>query len=100
MAFTVFCCSERREFMRSSGIRVRRDAEEWREILRQWKGSGLSRVAFCRREGLAPTTLDKWQRKLRSNPEPGFVELTPSRGRGEWAVEVELPGGVVLRVRG
>ena len=86
--------------MRSSGLRVRRDADEWREILRRWRGSGLSRAAFCRQEGVARTSLDTWQRKLRSNPEPGFVEFTRTSGGGEWAVEVELPGGVVLRVRG
>jgi hypothetical protein len=81
--------------------RVRRDVAEWREVLERFERSGLSRQAFCRREGIARTSLENWQRKLRSGAVPGFVELTSPQGKPEgWAVEVELPNGVVLRVRG
>ena len=40
--------------------RVRRSSEKWKEILERQRQSGLSRVRFCRREGIARTTFEKW----------------------------------------
>jgi hypothetical protein len=71
--------------------------EEWRSILEAQDRSGLSRLAFCRREGIPPTTFDKWKRRLRS--EAAFVDLTPDPASGPWELEVTLPAGVVLRFR-
>ena len=81
--------------------RVRRSPEEWKEIIDRQRGSGLSRLRFCRREGIARTTFEKWTKKLRRNPDGGFVELTAKPSSLEtWSVELELPGGTVLRLRG
>jgi hypothetical protein len=55
---------------------------------------------------MARTTLEKWSRKLSSSGVPArFVELVPPRlsptlAEGAWAVELELPSGAVLRIRG
>jgi hypothetical protein len=75
----------------------RRSVEEWRSILEAQERSGHSRLAFCRREGIPPTTFDKWKRRIRS--EAAFVELTPVPEAGSWELEVTLPAGVVLRFR-
>jgi hypothetical protein len=79
----------------------RKSVEEWRSILGRYEGGGLARQAFCRREGLAPTTFDKWRRKIRSlNVRPEFVDLTPAAGSSVWELEVTLPNGATLRFRG
>jgi transposase-like protein len=75
----------------------RRSVEEWQSILEAQERSGLSRLAFCRREGIPPTTFDKWKRRLRSVG--AFLELTPRMESGPWELEVTLPAGVVLRFR-
>ncbi len=80
---------------------VRRSEAEWKKLVEGFERSGLSRSAYCRRERIATTSLEKWQGKVGSSGVPGFVEVVPSRETREgWAVEVELPNGVVLRVRG
>jgi hypothetical protein len=58
---------------------------------------------FCEQEGLTVSTFALWYRRYRRpEPRPGqFVEVKPlSAIVGPWAVEVELPNGVRLRVRG
>lgn len=82
--------------------RGRLTAEEWREVLDRQRESGLGVSAFCRREGLVPTTFHKWKaRMVRGEGEGRFVELKRSEGGGSaWSMELELPHGVVLRIRG
>jgi len=83
------------------GPRVRRSPEEWREIIEQQQRSGLSRARFCRRERIARTTFEKWEQKLRPTGDAGFVELTSTASGSEsWSLELELPGGAILRFRG
>lgn len=33
----------------------------WTKHINDWQASGLSRNAYCRREGLKPTTFDYWR---------------------------------------
>jgi hypothetical protein len=33
----------------------------WTKRIKEWQASGLSRNAFCEREGLKPTTFDYWR---------------------------------------
>jgi hypothetical protein len=92
---------ERRSRMSRSRGGVRRSEAEWKRVVEGFERSGLSRLAYCRREGIARGSLERWRAKVGSSGVPGFVELATSRGKPEgWAVEVELPSGVVLRVRG
>ena len=54
-------------------------------------------------EGLVARTFAKWERRLRrkEGTKGQFVELSsPPKVSGPWAVEVEFPNGVRLRVRG
>ena len=90
----------------------RRTASEWREILDRFHQSGMSVRAFCSRESLGMASFQRWQKKLNGSsggssdgrPEgrgQEFVEVNSSDGLpGFWSVEVELPDGRVLRMRG
>jgi hypothetical protein len=80
-----------------------RSAAQWSEIIARYRQSGLGSRDFCAAEGLVPRTFAKWERRLRRKEERKgqFVEVaTPQLGSGPWAVEVEFPNGVRLRVRG
>jgi hypothetical protein len=81
---------------------VRRSPAEWQAVISKHERSGLSRLAFCRREGIPPTSFDKWKRRLWARrPAAEFVDVTsPTIGPTGWEVEVTLPNGVVLRIRG
>jgi hypothetical protein len=88
--------------MQSNG-QVQRSAAQWSEIIARYRQSGLGSRQFCEEEGLVLRTFEKWQRRLRrSETRKGkFLEVpAPVSARGLWAVEVEFPHGVRLRVRG
>ena len=80
-----------------------RSAAQWSEIIARYRQSGLGSRDFCAAEGLVPRTFEKWERRLRrkETQKGQFVEI-PSvpKVSGPWAVEVEFPNGVWLRVRG
>ena len=77
-------------------------------VLRELDGSGLSVAEFCRRRGLAYSTVMAWRSTQRSErlggPGPAFIEvetsgLTCTAAPGPaLCAELALPGGVVLRV--
>ena len=82
---------------------VQRSAVEWSGIIARYRQSGLGMQAFCEQEGLTPRTFEEWYRRVRrSETNKGrFVEVKAERpSAGPWAVEIELPNGVRLRVRG
>lgn len=91
----------------TSNGKVRRSEMEWREIFARWEQSGLSRSAFCRGEGIAKASFDKWRHRLPALPDPAanaFVELSVPRDDSAQSVahsngvfEMIFPGGVVLR---
>lgn len=87
--------------------RQRRTEAEWAEILGRFKASGLGRREFCRREGLALSTFQRWgDRAGRPSGGSAFVELVPSVTptlairKSEWELELSLPNGLCLRLRG
>ena len=49
-------------------MRKRRSADEWRQLIEQQAGSGLSGLAFCQQHGLLAKTFYR-QRKLLSSRE-------------------------------
>lgn len=90
---------------RRSGRRVRRNEQQWAEILGRFEKSGLSSREFCRREGLAVSSLQRWRRRIGPAVQAEFVELVPapspaSSSETGWALELSLPNGVCLRLRG
>jgi hypothetical protein len=87
----------------SSNGAVQRSATPWSEIIARYRQSGLGRRQFCEAEGLVPRTFAKWERRLRrqEGTKGQFVAVPALHGvSGPWAVEVEFPNGVRLRVRG
>jgi hypothetical protein len=82
---------------------VQRSAVEWSSLITQYRQSGLGMKAFCEQEGLTLRTFENWYRRVRRS-ETGkgqFVEVPiPSVTASPWAVEIEFPTGVRLRVRG
>jgi len=84
--------------------RKRRTEKQWAEIVRRFESSGQDPNEFCRREGLALSSLQRWQRRLGSTSPSKFVELAPAAGVAEsesnWSLEVTLPNGVGLQFRG
>lgn len=94
--------------------RIRRSVQEWRKILARCERGGQSQREFCKREGLALSTFQWWRRKLgavrreHEHPERAwFVELSDEGADTEgfvpearvWELELELGGGMVLRLR-
>ena len=84
----------------------RRSADQQRALLQRFELSRLSAQDFCRQEGLSLSSLRRWQhRRAVDASTPGFVELqaptaSTSSDDGPWTIELDLPGGVCLRLRG
>lgn len=88
--------------MNSNG-HVQRSAVEWSSIITRYRQSGMGTKQFCVQEGLTLRRFEEWYRRIRrSETSKGqFVEVkSPVGTAGPWAVEVEFPNGVRLRVRG
>ena len=77
---------------------------ERRELIRKYRGSGMTQAAFCRANGLTTVTLSKWLRardgKGHGRSAAGFaeVEIAPPEVC-DLAVEVVRPDGRVFRFR-
>ena len=78
----------------------------WRNRVLAFERSGLTRSAWCAREGVSTSTLDYWRRRGGAAAEKSAQALIPivvadvcaadSVGRGG-ALEIDLGGGVRLR---
>ena len=83
---------------------VRRNAQQWIEILRRFESSGLGSVQFCQSNGLPLSSLQRWRSRLGSVGPAKFVELVPAApedaAAASWSLEVSLPGGAALRFQG
>jgi len=81
----------------------RRSAAEWRGIIERYRQSGMGINEFCAEEGIRVGTFELWYRRTRSaeHGKGQLIALSPlTPAAGPWAVEVELPSGVRLRLRG
>jgi len=85
----------------------RASANQRRQMVEQFRRSGLSRRAFSRQRGIPISTLNWWLRKIKptSNlPIPiEFSEvmvIPPStKENGAWAMELVAPSGLTIRCR-
>ena len=96
--------------------RVRRTKSEWRALVKKFEASDESEAAFCRRAKLSRKSFREWRKRLAgvdaaprrvlatrkpTAPRAGFVELTApmtaATPRSGAELELELPGGVLLR---
>lgn len=83
--------------------KVWRSEAEWRTLCERFTQSGLGVAAFCAREQLAVSSFQHWYRRCQQRASgPGqFIALAAvPPARGDWEVELELPNGARLRLRG
>jgi hypothetical protein len=88
-----------------SNGKVRRTASEWREIFGRFEKSNLSPREFCHRESLSVESFRRWREKLAAKPvkagADSFVEVASEEAfPAFWSLEIELPDGRMVRVRG
>ena len=85
-----------------------RTAVERRQVVAGHEASGQTVEDYCTQAGVSTSSFYRWRAESpRSSviearaDTPRFVQLTASAPRAEsvWDVEVELGGGVVLRLR-
>ena len=96
--------------MKTSGVngssrRRRRTANKWEKLVSRFEQGVQTRRDFCLSQGVSLSTFDLWRRKLRGKTarpdESMFVEVSQAEPTEvtSWDVELELGGGVILRVR-
>lgn len=88
---------------RQRSRRIRRSREEWRAIVEKFETSGLSTREFCRREGVGAESLRRWRNRLAASAAANFIDVLPASvvaGHSGWELDLELPGGGRLRLRG
>lgn len=80
-----------------SDTKERRTPAQRDDLLRKFHESGLTQAEFCRRHRLHPATLSAWlRREPLAESAPAFQEFHITRPCAP--LEVQLPGGTVLRV--
>ena len=47
----------------------------WRAQVEAWRGSGLSQVEYCRRQGLSPTAFTTWKHRLGAATQSAEAEV-------------------------
>lgn len=78
------------EVVRAKG-RLLASPSQWAEWVEQWRGSGLSQRAFCRREGLALATFNRKAVALVGKSVRSDVASEPSEEPPPW-LEVRMSG--------
>lgn len=85
----------------------RRSEAEWREIISDYKRSGLTQEAFCQQAAIPKSSFYKWHKRLEQNATPvdpaPFVDLNTlvhPKPPGSWEVDLDLGNGMRLSVRG
>ena len=103
--------------MSESSNRPRRyqTAPQWQDLFQRFDASPMSVVAFCRQESISESSFYRWRQKLADTPvaptqttagTPAFIDAGPlsesqtaSTADPAWDMELDLSGGVVLRLR-
>ena len=76
--------------------RQRFSAGQWTAWLSEFEQGEFTVTEFCRLKGVCAQSFYRWRKRLRGTPDvPEFVPVAISVPA---AVEIELPGGVTIRV--
>ncbi len=61
-----------------NGVRTHhfRSKDEWHDLLRDWRQSGLSALSWCRVKGISTSVFARWRRKLEGNDSLGQMHST------------------------
>ncbi|MDE0280333.1 MAG: hypothetical protein OXN16_04520 [Gammaproteobacteria bacterium] len=98
---------------------VIRGEEEWRRLVTEYEASGTTMTRFSAERGLARSSLSEWRKRFRDEApavgdgssgqsrQPGpLIELSglfdhpdAPHPTAQWRVELDLGGGMVLRLR-
>lgn len=89
--------------------------QKWQQLIEQQATSGQSQASFCASHGLAKSTFPYWKRRLKQGASAEdsqspldslFMPLLESAAEGTahtdsggWEVELDLGGGLCLRLR-
>jgi hypothetical protein len=82
----------------------RRSEVEGERLVAEFEAGDLGRKDFCSARSISVNTLDYWRKRLRQRKtearrgRAGFVELPPMAVAAGFEVELELGGGVVLKL--
>lgn len=83
--------------------RIRRTPQQWQQIIDQQSRSGQAARQFCADNDLNYSVFCKWRRKLApSQPGAAFLDvssLVVPEPTPTWEVELDLGGGMALRLR-
>ncbi|MBT4521011.1 MAG: hypothetical protein HOC23_13500 [Halieaceae bacterium] len=90
--------------------RIQRTRGQWKSLVDEFTASGLTKVAFCKKRGIATSCFHRWQQVFAGQSAAGeFIDITepiaavaslPSvEGNADWQVELELGAGMFLRLR-
>ena len=71
----------------------RRSREEGEKLVAEFKQSGLSQNKFAEKQGIKPTMLQYWLRKLSEKPDLRIVEVVAT---DKGPIRLELPGGAAV----
>lgn len=94
--------------------RIHRSPAQWREIFTRFEASSLSATAFCKQQGIAYGSFMRWRQRVddptRHAAQASAGDWLPiqlATGAGDdrstargWDIELVLPAGVQLRMRG
>lgn len=86
---------------------ARKSRAQWIELMAAYEAGALPQREFCEQHEVAYSTFGYWRKQLRQSVLPvvpaaePLVELSPFRLNDtmDWRVELDLGGGVTLRVR-
>jgi transposase-like protein len=89
--------------MSKGQARDRRKEQHWRQLIQQWRSSGLTVRAFCARHHLAEPSFYAWRRELqqRDADQVAFVPvrvLDPEAPAAAAGIDLLLPGQRTVRV--
>ncbi len=72
-------------------------AEQMRQLVRQWKESGLTQKVYCEKIGIKRTTFANWVKRSHDKTGQGFVAITPPTRPVSESIELIYPNGVRLK---
>lgn len=69
-----------------------------RQLVEQWKESGLTQKVFCEKIGIKRTTFANWVKRGKEKTGQGFVAITPPIKPVSESIEVIYPNGIRLKI--
>ena len=77
--------------------RTDRSEKEWFRLVSAQERSGKTQDAYCREVGISATSFQRWRQRLERKGAAKFIEVR-SEAQPAAKVELEVPGGVTLRI--